>query len=131
MRNSDARAFTMIELLNVVAVIAILAAIAVPNFLEAQVRSKIARTRQDMAVVQAALRAYGAQYDAFPPNSPWVTARLVPYASVGPNAPLPANFPNGAPPNMPCRISADRATVGSPPPRGAKAHHSRARVAVR
>ena len=32
-------AFTLIELLIVVAIIAILAAIAVPNFLEAQVRS--------------------------------------------------------------------------------------------
>lgn len=52
------KGFTLIELLIVVAIIAILAAIAVPNFLEAQTRSKVSRAKSDMRTVATALEAY-------------------------------------------------------------------------
>jgi prepilin-type N-terminal cleavage/methylation domain-containing protein len=52
------KAFTLIELLIVVAIIAILAAIAVPNFLEAQVRSKVSRAKSDMRTIKTGLEAY-------------------------------------------------------------------------
>src|SRR3954451_19049394 len=50
--------FTLIELLIVVAIIAILAAIAVPNFLEAQTRAKVSRAKSDMRAVATGIESY-------------------------------------------------------------------------
>ena len=58
--------FTLIELLIVVAIIAILAAIAVPNFLEAQVRSKVSRVKADMRAIATALEAYAVDNNDYP-----------------------------------------------------------------
>ncbi len=60
------KAFTLIELLIVVAIIGILAAIAVPNFLNAQVRAKIARVRSDMRAIAVACDSYRLDNNAFP-----------------------------------------------------------------
>jgi prepilin-type N-terminal cleavage/methylation domain-containing protein len=62
------QAFTLIELLIVVAIIAILALIAVPNFLEAQVRSKVSRTKADMRSLAVALQAYRIDWPMYPPD---------------------------------------------------------------
>lgn len=59
--------FTLIELLIVVAIIAILAAIAVPNFLESQTRAKVTRAMNDLRAVTVALEAYRVDNNKYPP----------------------------------------------------------------
>jgi len=61
------KGFTLIELLIVVAIIAILAAIAIPNFLEAQVRSKVSRCKADMRTIATGLESYRVDGNAYPP----------------------------------------------------------------
>jgi prepilin-type N-terminal cleavage/methylation domain-containing protein len=63
--------FTLIELLIVVAIIGILAAIAIPNFLEAQTRAKVARVESDERTLGMALEMYYLEYNDYPPKSAW------------------------------------------------------------
>src|SRR3989304_5625907 len=64
----ESRGFTLIELLIVVAIIGILAAIAVPNFLNAQVRAKIARVLADCRAISTSLEAYSIDHNAYVPD---------------------------------------------------------------
>lgn len=49
--------FTLIELLIVIAIILILIAIALPNFLEAQVRAKVTASRSNMRSIEVAMHS--------------------------------------------------------------------------
>ena len=71
MDSRKSSAFTLIELLIVVAIIAILAAIAVPNFLEAQVRAKVSREKNNMRAIATALESYKVDTNKYPMDAWW------------------------------------------------------------
>jgi len=100
------RGFTLIELLIVIAIVLILIAIALPNFLEAQVRAKVTKVKAEMQTTETALESYnvdwrgypwGAELDAMnlpamPPSEP-IELHL-PAVLTTPNAYLTSLFPD-------------------------------------
>ncbi len=63
------KGFTLIELLIVVAIIAILAAIAIPNFLQAQIRARVSRVNNDLRTLATALESYYVDHNEYPPHA--------------------------------------------------------------
>jgi prepilin-type N-terminal cleavage/methylation domain-containing protein len=56
--NKNRGGFTLVEIMIVVAIIALLAAIAVPNFLRARKRSQATRCLEDLRIIDSAIDQY-------------------------------------------------------------------------
>lgn len=67
-------AFTLIEFMIAIAILAILAAIAIPNLAEAQLRSKVSRAKNDLRTISIGLESYHLDHKVWPcymgPNAP-------------------------------------------------------------
>lgn len=63
---SSERALTLIELIIVVALISILALLAIPNFLDSQVRARTARAKADFYTVAYGLEMYRMDHGVYP-----------------------------------------------------------------
>ena len=64
-RKSTSRAFTLIELMIVVAIIGILASIAIPNFVKFQCRSKQTEAKGNLKSLYVAEEAYRGEFDTY------------------------------------------------------------------
>lgn len=81
-RSSLRRGFTLVEIMIVVAIIALLAAIAVPNFLRARKRSQATRLLNDLRVLDYALDRYALETNRSQGDVAQYTD-LVPYLKEG------------------------------------------------
>ena len=74
---SSQKGFTLIELLIVVAIIGIIAAIAIPNLLNAIDRGKQKRTMADMRSVGTAIESYAVDNNVYPAASAATTLKTL------------------------------------------------------
>jgi type IV pilus assembly protein PilA len=72
------KGFTLIELMIVVAIIGILAAIAIPNFLKFQARAKQSEAKQNLGAIFTAYTSYFSDNNTFP-SAATITIASNPY----------------------------------------------------
>src|SRR6266851_6507861 len=80
--NKNRGGFTLVEIMIVVAIIALLAAIAVPNFLRARKRSQATRVLEDLRMLDAAVDQYAIETNKTTGMNP-VFADLKNYVKAG------------------------------------------------
>lgn len=75
------KGFTIVELLIVIVVIAILAAITVTAYNGIQSRTKIASVNTDLKSIKSAMLMYRADYGTLPNNADWYSGTTMPPTS--------------------------------------------------
>ncbi len=92
LRIRNKNGFTLIELMVVIAIIALLTSIALIAFMSARQKARDVKRLADMTQMNTGLELYFATYRGYPSGPSGIPSPLVPnYASSLPSAPLPAD----------------------------------------
>ena len=67
-RIRNRKGFTLVELMIVVAIIGILAAIAIPNFLQFRLKAKTSEAKSNLGAIRSTEVAYFAEWDTYVGN---------------------------------------------------------------
>lgn len=73
--------FTLVELMVVVAIIALLAVIAIPNLLRARVNANDAMAQNALKAISTAMETYASTKNRYPPDTSSLTEVIPPYMS--------------------------------------------------
>jgi general secretion pathway protein G len=102
------RGFTLIELVVVVLVMGILAAVAAPKMFDTASNAKVNATRQSLVVVRDAIELYKAQNGSYPPGAT-LAAALGPFIK----GPFPKSAVPGAAGDATVRVETDGSGLGT------------------
>ena len=78
------KGFTLVEIMIVVAIIALLAAIAIPNLLRAKITANDANVKATLKALSTAAEAFSAVNGAYPTNVTSLTGATPPYLNSDP-----------------------------------------------
>ena len=107
----DEAGFTLVELMVVVAIIALLAAVVIPNFVHARAQAAVSQTEANMKQIATALELYYADNQGYPATGTTVTPTLF----GGPNNPYLTSTPSNALTRKPYAYTYVQPQNGIPP----------------